>query len=123
MAQRGGPLRRSWPTPNPSRKREGLSQVTSRRLPAPTPARPARPSPSPARPRRSCRPWSRPSSRAVRTVSVDHDAVGRRQPRTDTAQTIDLGADLERLRGDHAVLAPDIDDLARLNGPIGRAHV
>src|SRR3546814_18354064 len=50
-------------------------------------------------------------------VSVDHDAVGRRQPRTAEAQTIDLGADIDRLPGDHAVLADDIDALARLLVP------
>src|SRR3546814_3730669 len=49
-------------------------------------------------------------------VSVDDDAVGRRQPRTDDAQAVDLGADLDRLRRNHAVLADDIDDLARLVG-------
>src|SRR3546814_5423693 len=35
---------------------------------------------------------------------------------TDDAQAVDLGADLDRLRRNHAVLADDIDDLARLVG-------
>ena len=52
--------------------------------------------------------------------AVDHDAVGRREARTDNAQAVDDGAELDLFGADGAVIGNREHDLARL---IRRDHV